>query len=711
MSGTKQTRRQFIQSSTLAGGALIVGFYLPGGGRRAVAAESTAINAWLTVNADNSVKVMVSSSEMGQGVFTSIPMLLAEELEVDWAEIRAEMAPVDRAYNNSFLGAQATGGSTTSRAFYEALRQVGAGTRELLIAAAAKDMGVEASSCVAASGTVTHAATGESRRYADVVAIAAELAPPDNVPLKAPSDWKLLGTPASRLDVPDKVNGAAEFGIDVQVEGMLVATVRQCPVFGGKLKSIDDKPALAVPGVKAVIPLEDAFIVVADAYWPAKKGAGVLQPEWDFGANAENSSAAMSELLKGGLDQKGANARLDGDAAAALQDAARTVEASYELPLLAHATMEPMNATASVTDNGVEIWAPTQGQGIIPLVVGGILGMPPEKVRVHTTFLGGGFGRRFEMDFIVYAVLASKASGAPVKLLWSREEDTQHDFYRPPALVRMQGGLTAEGRFDALRSRIVCPSIFARAMPDRVKDGIDSASVEGIADTRYSIPNIQVDYVRQEVGVPVGFWRSVGNSQNAFVMESFVDELAHAAGIDPAEFRRQLLQDEPGHLAVLDRLVKESHWGQAAEGRFQGIAIHESFGTIIGEVAEISVEDGELNVHRITCVVDCGTVLNPDTVEAQMQSAIIYGLTAALYGEISIDAGRVQQGNFHNYKMVRLAQTPAIDVHLAPSGRAIGGIGEPGLPPLAPALANAIFKATGNRIRRLPISRNELKVS
>jgi isoquinoline 1-oxidoreductase beta subunit len=500
------------------------------------------------------------------------------------------------------------------------------------------------------------------------------------------------------------VNGSAVFGSDVQVEGMLVATVRACPVFGGTLKSVDDSPALAVAGVKAVIPLETALLVIANGYWVARKGANALQPVWDFAANADNSSAKISAALSAGLQQSGHSARAVGDAAAAMQTAAKKIEAIYESPILAHAAMEPMNATASVTADGVEVWAPTQAQGLIPQAVNAITGTAADKVQVHTTFLGGGFGRRFEMDFVEYAVRASQAVGAPVKVMWSREEDTQHDFYRPPSLAKMQGGWSADGKLDVVTAHIVSPSIFSRAGPDQVKNGIDETSVEGIADSPYAIANMAVNYVQQEVGVPVGFWRSVGNSQNGFVMESFMDELAHAGGIDPVALRRQLLHDKPDHLAVLNKLAEVSNWGHADAGRFKGIAMHDSFGSIAGEVAEISIDQGKLTIHKITCVVDCGTIINPDTVEAQMQSAIIYGLTAALHGEITIDQGRVQQGNFHNYPMLRLAQTPAIEVHLAPSGRALGGIGEPGLPPLAPALTNAIFAATGNRIRKLPIS-------
>ncbi len=707
MNAIQLSRRQFLKTSTLAGGALVIGFNLPLSGRRAqaMAAEDTAVNAWLKIHPDNTVTVLVGSSEMGQGVFTSIPMLLAEELEVDWNSVHAEMAPVAPAYTNLIFNMQATGGSTTIRSFYEALRQVGANTRQLFVAAAAQDMGVDAGECTAANGVVTHTGSGEARNYADVASIAAQLTPPENTPLKPASDWKIMGTPAHRLDVPAKVDGSAEFGVDVQVDGMLVATVRDCPVFGGKLKSVDDKPALAVTGVKAVIPLETAFIVVADGYWPAKKGADALQPEWDFGANAENSSDKISALLASGLEQPGNSAHTAGDANVAMQAAAKKIEATYESPIVAHSTMEPMNATASVTADGVEVWAPTQGQGIIPQVVNGVLGTPMENVQVHTTFLGGGFGRRFEMDFVVYAVLASKAVGAPVKVMWSREEDTQHDFYRPPSLAKMQGGLSADNKLDVVQAHIVSPSIFSRVFPDFIQNGIDSSSVEGIADSQYSIPNVKVDYVMQEVGVPVGFWRSVGHSHNAFVMEGFMDEIAHAGEIDPVELRRQVLHDKPDHLAVLNKLAEVSDWGNADEGRYKGIAIHDSFGSIVGQVAEVSVDNDQLTLHKVTCVVDCGTIINPDTVEAQMQSSIIYGLTAALYGEISISQGRVQQSNFHDYQMVRLAQTPEIEVHLAPSGRELGGIGEPALPPLAPALTNAIFMATGKRIRQLPITK------
>lgn len=707
------SRRGFLKTAGTASAALVIGFHLPLAGQRgaAIAATQTAqpVNAWLKIAADNSITAMVASSEMGQGVYTSVPMLLAEELEVGWEQVSAEMAPVGPEYVQPIFHMQATGGSTTIRAWHEALRQVGANTRQLLINAAAKEMGVDPADCHAEKGKVVHSGSGQSRDYGAVADIAAGMEPvTTNVPLKDPQNWKLLGTSVKRLDTADKVAGKAGFGVDVQLDGMLVATVRSCPVFGGKLKSVDDKPALAVTGVKAVIPMDDAFIVVGTGYWPAQKGASSLQPVWDFGENAGNSTAGISKLLHAGLKLPGNPAHSAGEADSMLAKAARKVESTYEAPLLAHSTMEPMNATAYVRDDGVDVWAPTQGQGIIPKVVNSVLGVPPEKVQVHTTFLGGGFGRRFEMDFVVYAAVASKAMQAPVKVMWSREEDTQHDFYRPPAVQQFAAGLSADGKLEAFKAKIVSPSIFTRALPQFVQNGIDSSSVEGIADSQYEIDNVHVDYVMQEVGVPVGFWRSVGHSQNAFAMESFVDELANAARADQVKFRRALLKGKPEHLDVLNKLAEAANWGSPPAGRTQGIALHESFGSIVGEVVEISMQDGKMKLEKVTCVVDCGVVMNPDTVEAQMQSSVVYGLTAALFGKIDIEEGRVKQSNFHDYQMARLAHVPEINVVIAPSGRAVGGIGEPALPPLAPALANAVFTATGKRIRKLPFSESDV---
>lgn len=705
---TQLTRRRFLQAG--AAGALVLGFHLPLGGRYAGAQDAESaelVNAWLRIDPDNTITIRVPSSEMGQGVYTALPMLVAEELEVDWQQVRAEMAPVGPQFTNQMFNMQATGSSTSVRWSFEPLRLVGARAREMLRQAAAERWDTAPADCRAEAGHIVHA-NGRRLSYGELAGAAAELEIPGDVPLKPAADWQLLGTPAPRLDTPAKVTGQAGFGIDVQLDGLLIATVKACPVFSGTLKTVDKAPAMAVKGVHEVVTLGDAIIVIADGYWPAKKGLDALQPEWDTGVNADNSSAAIREQLQADLDaDEAAIARDDGDAVQALNDAASTLEAVYSAPLLAHATMEPMNATVAVGDDGVDVWAPTQSPGLIPGMVSQMLELEPEQVRVHTTFLGGGFGRRFEMDFISQAVVAAKAAQAPVKLIWSREEDTRHDFYRPTAMVRLRGGLDAEGRVSALHARIASPSIFARVFPSWIQDGVDSSSVEGFHDSPYAPAGMRVEYAMRDVGVPVGFWRSVGHSQNAFFMESFVDELAHAAGRDPLELRRDLLAGKARPLRLLDRLAALAGWGRAPEGRFQGLALHESFGTLIGQVAEIeSLGDGLIKLHKVSCVVDCGTVINPDTVRAQVESSIVYGLTAALYGEITIRDGAVEQGNFDNYRMLRLAQMPAVETEIIAEGDSLGGIGEPALPPAAPALANAWFAASGQRIRDLPFNRH-----
>ena len=703
------SRRRFLQSGAAAAGGLVLGFHLPAGGRLARAAEGeAAINAWLRIAPDDIITVTVAHSEMGQGVYTSLPMLVAEELEVDWTKVRAEFAPADQVYRNRLFGIQATGGSTSIRSSFDHLRQAGATAREMLRRAAAEAWGVPVEACRAQAGRVVHEASGRAAGYGALAGAAAKLEPPAEVPLKKPGDWGLIGTAVARLDVPAKVDGSAGFGIDVKLPGMLIATVLASPVFGGRLKSVDETPALVVKGVRAVVPLESAVAVVAEGYWPALKGLEALAPVWDEGPHAAMSDATIRAELSAALKQDGAVAHNEGDATAALAGADRRLEAAYEVPYLAYATMEPMNATARVTDTGVEVWAPTQGQGPIQHAVAGLLGIAPAQVNVHTTFLGGGFGRRFETDFVVQAVLVSKAVGAPVKLVWSREEDMRQDFYRPAAMARLRAGLNATGEPVAWHVRLAAPSIMSRALPDYVKDGIDPSSVEGAADSPYAFANQRVEYAMRHFGVPVGFWRSVGNSQNAFFVESFLDELAHAADRDPLAYRLGLLGDHPRHRKVLETAAQAAGWGRAApEGRFRGIALHESFGSIAAEVAEISVAKGrEIKLHRMTCAIDCGRTINPDTVVAQMESGIVYGLTAALFGRITIAAGRVQEGNFDSYPMLDLAQMPEVEVRIVESGAALGGVGEPGTPPAAPALANALFAATGKRIRSLPLSRH-----
>jgi isoquinoline 1-oxidoreductase beta subunit len=655
--------------------------------------------------------MMIPSAEMGQGITTSLPMLIAEELEIDWREVQFEFAPVNPAYANPIFHAQATGGSTSIRAFYSPLRQVGAVARTLLCQAAAAKWGVPISECRAANGRISHS-SGQSENYGALADAAAKLPLPANVELKARSNWRILGKSTARLDTLPKVDGSAQFGIDVLVPEMLVGTIAACPVFGGKLEAVDDKPALAVRGVKAVVKLPDAVAVVGDGYWPCKKGLEALSPQWDEGPNATLDSERIATALNDGFGNEGAVAEAYGDPAAALQKAAKRVEAIYTLPFLAHATMEPMNATAWVTTDGCAIWAPTQVPQWAQKVVAATLGLEPERVKINTTFLGGGFGRKFEIDFIIQAVMVAKSVAKPVKLIWAREEDIQHDFYRPVSTARLRAGLDAAGKMTAWDFKIVAPSIMTRVFPRGVKNGIDPSSMEGAVASPYAPPNRRIEYVLKDVAVPVGFWRSVGNSITSFYVEGIVDELAHAAGQDPYVFRLDHLAEKPRHRAVLEMAAKMANWNQPPPpGHFRGIAMHQAFGSIVAEVAEISIEIDGLRVHRVDCAVDCGLAINPDTIVAQMESGIVYGLTAALYGEITLKRGRVEQANFDTYPMLRLAQMPKISVSIIEGAELPAGIGEAGTPPIAPAVANAVFAATGKRLHSLPIVKQGFNVT
>jgi isoquinoline 1-oxidoreductase subunit beta len=704
---TQLTRREFLQSASVAGASLVIGFHLPLGRRASAATPPFAPNAWLRIGTDGDVRILVARSEMGQGVATSLPMLVAEELEADWSKITIEFAPADPAYNNPLFGAQATGGSTSVRGSYVPLRQAGAAAREMLIAAAAQTWSVPKAECRAERGAVIHGPTGRRLSYGALAATAATLPVPADVPLKDPKDWKILGTRVQRLDTPAKVDGSAQFGIDVQVPGLLVALIARCPTFGGKVASFDATQAKAVPGVRHVVAVSSGVAVVADGYWPAKKGRDALSVTWDEGANAAVSSATIASLLAQQVEQPGAVARHEGDADAALAAAAAKVEAAYDLPFLAHATMEPMNCTAYVRSDGVDIWAPTQFQTGAQQLGAGIGGVPPSQVKVHTTYLGGGFGRRFELDFIREALETSKAVQAPVKVIWSREDDIRQGQFRPVSHHRLRAGLDASGQPAAWTHRIVAPSIMARVFPNTVKNGLDGEAVEGGVGMPYAVPNVHVDYLLTDTGIPVGFWRSVNNSFNAFVVESFIDELAAAAKQDPVAYRRALLSKAPRHLGVVELAASKAGWGTPLPaGHARGIAVHKSFDSYVAEVAEVSIgSDGTPRVHRVVCAVDCGPVVNPGIVEAQMQSAIVYGLTAALFGEITIDRGRVQQSNFHDYLMLRMNGMPAVEVYIVPSTDSQGGVGEPGTPPIAPAVCNAIFALTGKRIRRLPVGK------
>lgn len=706
------SRRTLLGGGLAAGAGLVIGFHVPGPGRAARAAERVfAPSAWIRIDRDGIVTIVNGMSEMGQGTGTTMPMIVADELEADWSKVRVEQAPADPAYGNPLLGGrQSTVGSMSIRGSMGLWRRAGAAAREMLVAAAAQVWGVPVEECYAEQGAVYHRPTGRRLAYGELVDRAAQLPVPQSPRLKTPAEFRLIGKTVRRLDTPDKVTGRAIFGIDVTVPGLLVATVERCPVFGGGVKSVDAAAARAVKGVRHVVRIASGVAVVADDYWSARRGREALRVAWDEGPNAALSSADISRGYAALARQPGRVARREGDAAGALARAARALEAVYEVPFLAHATMEPMNCTARVRPDRCDVWAPTQNQTGTQETAMRLTGLPRERVFVHTTLLGGGFGRRSETDFVAEAVELSRAVGAPVKVIWSREDDIRHDYYRPATYNVLRAVLDAGGMPVAWTHRIVGPSLLIPRKFPLGPDGVDRTAVEGAANIPYAIPNVEVDWVYKDFGIPVGFWRSVGASQNAFVTESFVDELAHAAGRDPFEFRRALLGRAPRHRAVLELAAREAGWGTPPPGRARGIAVAFSYGSYAAQVAEVSVApDGRVRVHRVVCAIDCGIAASPDQVKAQMEGGIVFALTATLHGEITIEGGRVRQSNFHDYPMLRIDETPRIEVHILESGEAPGGAGEPGVPPLAPAVCNAIFAATGRRIRRLPVRPEELR--
>jgi isoquinoline 1-oxidoreductase subunit beta len=710
-------RREFIKTGAAIGGGLLVNLFtpLPDGPGSELAAEEKdfALNAFVRIGTDESVTVIAAHSEMGQGVYTSLPMLLNEELEADWLNVRVEAAPVDKAYNHPVFGMQMTGGSTTSPAEWERYRKMGATARVMLVQAAAAKWGVDAASCQVEKGVVIHGATGKRATYGSLANAAAQLTPPASVPLKNPKDFTLVGKPTRRLDTPSKLNGTAQFGLDVIIPGMLTAVVARPPVFGGKVAKLDASAALKVPGVKAVEQVPSGVAVIADHFWPAKLGREKLVIDWDLGPNAELSTEKMLRDFKEMALKPGAVAKKTGDPEAALKTAAKTVVAEYDVPYLAHAMMEPLNCVVDLRADSGEIWTGTQFETVDRASAAQVAGLPPEKVQIHTTLLGGGFGRRANpnSDFVVEAVHVAKVAKAPVKVVWTREDDLRGGWYRPMWHDRFVAGLDASGDPIAWTHTIVGQSIMQGTLFEgfAIKDGIDSTSVEGAADVLYGFPNLQVDLHTPKIGVPVQWWRSVGHSHTGFSVEAFFDEVAHAGGKDPYELRRKLLANQPRMRAVLELAAQKANWGsKLTPGVGRGIATHFSFDSYVAQVVEASVEKGEVKVHRVVCAVDCGLVINPDTVRAQMEGGIIFGLTAALKTEITLKNGRVEQGNFHDYQMLRIFEAPEIEVHIVPSGESPTGVGEPGVPPVAPALANAIFGVTGKRVRRLPIRASDL---
>jgi isoquinoline 1-oxidoreductase subunit beta len=707
------SRRGFLAVSATIGGGLVLSLSLSLGRSEAANSEGFAPNAFIHIGGDGKVVLTMPYVEMGQGTYTSIPMLIAEELEVDLTQVRLEHAPPDeKLYANPLLGVQATGNSNAIRGAWQPLRQAGAAARTMLVSAAAKRWNVDPTTCQARHGAVIHVSTGKKFGYGELAADAALIPVPQSVVLKRPEDFKLIGTPARRLDTAAKVNGTAIYGIDARPPGVKIATLAQSPVFGGRVRSVDDTAARAVKAVRQIVRLDDAVAIVADHMGAAKKGLAALKIEWDEGQYANLTTEEVARELDKATLRSGAVAQNIGDADKAMASAATKVEAMYEVPFLAHATMEPMNCTVHVRKDDCEIWIGTQAIARVQALAAKAAGLPPEKVIVHNHLIGGGFGRRLDADGAVRAVQIAKHVDGPVKVVWTREEDIQHDMYRPYWFDRISAGLDEHGKPVAWNHRFAGSSVVARWLPPAFKDGLDPDSTEGAIDLAYDLPNFHVEYVRVEPpGIPTAFWRSVGPSHNVFVTESFIDEMAAAVKQDPVAFRRALLDKSPRAKAVLDLATERVGWGQPLpHGRGRGVSLQFAFGCYQAYVAEVEVsKDGTVRVGRVVSAVDCGTVVNPDSVQAQIQSGIIFGATAALYGEITLKNGRVEQSNFDTYQMIRMNEAPAIEVHIMKSSEPPGGIGETGTSGIVPAIANAIYAATGKRLRKMPVDNIALK--
>jgi len=711
------TRRGFLTVSATAGGGLLLGFELLGCSKKSASTAATsspastaatppaaaaALNAWIEIAPDDTVTFLVHESEMGQGVLTSFAMILGEELRPDWKKgIRAEHAPADK----DKYGEQVTGGSSSVRGNFDRLRVAGAAAREMLVAAAATRFGVAASDCTADSGVVSCARTRQSARYGELAAAAAALEAPKEPALTPPDKLRIIGKGMARLDTPAKANGTAIYGIDVRLPGMLYAQVARCPVFGGKLARFSADKAKAVPGVREVFAIPSGVAVVADNSWAAMKGKEALEVSWDEQGHGALDSAHIRDLCMK-VVKKGTVARADGDAGKALAAAprARRVEATYEVPFLAHAAMEPLGATVRIADGRCEVWASTQAAGPSRESAAKISGLPIDKVQIHSTMLGGGFGRRAQTDFVEEAVHIAVQVKKPVQLLWRREDDITGGYYRPMSLALMSGALGADGKPIAWQHQIASPSLLKQFGP--LASGLDGSALAVAKDMPYGIPAVHVTYADPELPVTLWFWRSVGASANAFVVEGFLDELAQLGKQDPVALRRALLRDKPRHLRVLELAADKAGWGSPlAAGRARGVSLVESFGSVVAQVAEVSIEKKRVRVHKVVCAIDCGFAINPDTVRAQMESGIAYGLSAALYGEIAIEKGRAAQDNFDSYPVMRMRDMPAVETHIVQGkvGDKLGGVGEPGVPPIAPAVASAVARLTGKPIRRLPI--------
>jgi isoquinoline 1-oxidoreductase subunit beta len=726
------TRRAFVRSAATAGGGLMLGIYLPTGkavgqenasGSAAKEAPPRTPSAFLRIAPDDTITLVTPAVEMGQGGHTALPMILMEELGGDWRRLKVEDAPAAAMFNNPMFRMQITAGSFSVRGWYTELRRIGAAGREMLVAAAAQQWGVSAAQCAAANSVITHAASGRTCTYGSVASAAAAMPVPERPVLKG-GKFDLIGTSPLRVDVADKVDGSARYGIDVKLPGMLYGAVKTCPTLGGKLKSFDDAKARAAPGFHATVALPDGVIVVARSYWQAAKALALVAVEYDLGALAGVDSAQVSQRLHDGFNEKGTVARDDGNVDAAFANVASsgpapaaggsgflaaahaagtpTLEAVYEVPYLAHACMEPMNCTVRADESGAEVWCGTQSPQAAQHAAAEVLGIALDKIKIHTMYLGGGFGRRGEADYVAQAAAAAKATGKPVKLVWTREEDIQHDFYRPAAAIKFRAALDGDKQLKALECNIVTASKPSFSFPG------PPFYTEGVYNLSYAIPNLRVTGVDKNIGVRFGFWRSVNESHNPFMLEGFIDEIAHQAGQDPYQFRRSMLQHPEAQrlLGVLDAVAEKGDWGRVKPGHALGIAAFEAFGSYIGSVVDVTVKDKAITLHKVVTAIDCGVAVHPDNIRAQLEGGMVYGLAAVLRGEITLENGAVKQSNFTDYPMLSMAEMPRTESYILPSTAPPGGIGEPGTGPIAPALANAIYAATGTRVRSLPLSKH-----
>src|SRR5712672_990271 len=715
MNMQKLSRREFVVSTLSAAGGLAIGVSTSADaaslsvrpwGNDALK-HSGEINAWVLIEPDDTVIIRYGRAEMGQGSFTALPQILTEELECDWTFVKPEYASANRNHKeNKVYGSLSTGGSRAVRETGEMVQQAGASARERLIAAAAKRWSVPASDCAAAMSKVTHKPTGRTLRYGELAVEAAAIKLDKEPAIKTPDQFKFIGRRIARLDVPHQINGTAIYGIDLEVPNMVHAAIIACPVFGGTVKSVDERAIAGRRGVMQVVKLKDAVAVIADRHWRAQTALDMLPIEWEVGAPGSTDSAQFRKAYLDALDETGVDARHDGNVDAAMQTAARVIEATYDVPIIAHAPMEPLNAIAHVLPDRVDVWVGTQNADLALTFAARASGVKPESVFIHNTFSGGGFGRRLRPDEVAQAVAVAKAIGKPVKLIWSREEEIRQGRYRTQAAIRFKAGFAADGTALALDIRNSAGS----SNPGAVKDGLDPQTMQGLINTAYKLPNFRIVSILKNTHVPLGPWRAPGNSQNVFFMERFIDEMGHAAGKDPVALRRELLANRPDFQQVIDLLVEKGDWGKPMpRGKGRGVAVHESYDSIVGMIAEVAVANGEVKVERVVIACDCGVVVNPRGVETQLEGGMIYGLSAALFGEITVKNGRVEQGNFDTYPVVRFKDAPKTEVYITPTpGKKWGGVGEPGATMIQPAVTNAIFAATGKRLRALPIRGQDL---